>query len=412
MDNKGVCKTALDLATDSGNQSCRKLLLLWGGAPAEVRGPQRASSLPNLAAEIAEEGVEDKADEEDNEGKEEEDNANEIRLGMDQELCQRVKEMQNELSELRRDVLRLRKERSEISVIEAKVDSETEHVKMTENLNEESLKGQVFEKEVNSQNFGTELRNASAGLGQDIRPPEETFEGERLPRPTPSCDIETQCDLGADTISSFHLDTEDSGVQEEGVGYGLLSIPPLVLPSNPPSQQSHHTSTSKQPRHRSRQTSTASTRQSATQCNLETMFNTEEVGASISSRNPCIGIGGSRTHQLKPDFEGEGNSFASHHKQHLFSGTTQLAYDHEDRQIWVGEETEEVDERFQYSSDEEVPVQNNLIHMIDKTFQAGEEEEEEGCSVSVAGDKDSGFVEERRVRRQQCEVLVEIIADN
>ena len=32
--------------------------------------------------------------------------------------------------------------------------------------------------------------------------------------------------------------------------------------------------------------------------------------------------------------------------------------------------------------------------------------------MSVAGDKDSGFVEERRVRRQQCEVLVEIIADN
>ena len=366
MDNKGVCKTALDLATDSGNQSCRKLLLLWGGAPAEVRGPQRASSLPNLAAEIAEEGVEDKVDEEDNEGKEEEDNAHEIRFGLDQELCQRVKEMQNELSELRRDVLRLRKERSEISVIEAKVDSETEHVKMTENLNEESLKGQVFEKEVNSQNFGTELRNASAGLGQDIRPPEEIFEGERLPRPTPSCDIETQCDLGADTISSFHLDTEDSGVQEEGVGYGLLSIPPLVLPSNPPSQQSHHTSTSKQPRHRSRHTSTTSTRQSATQCNLETMFNTEEVGASISSRNPCTN--GSRTHQLKPDFEAEGNSFASDHKQPLISGTTQHAYDHEDRQMWGGEETEEVDERFQYSTDEEVAVQNNLIHMIDNLY--------------------------------------------
>ena len=193
-------------------------------------------------------------------------------------------------------------------------------------------------------------------VGQDFRPPEETFEDERLPLPTPTCDIETQCDLGADTISSFHSETEDSGVQEEGVGYGLLSIPPLVLSSSPPSQQSHHTSTSKQPRHRSRQTSTTSTRQSATQCNLETMFNTEEVGASISSRNPCIGIGGSRTHQLKPDFEGEGNSFASHHKQHLISGTTQLAYDHEDRQIWVGEETEEVDERFQYSSDEEVQL--------------------------------------------------------
>ena len=354
LDDKGVCKTALDLATDSGNQSCRKLLLLWGGAPAEVRGPQRASSLPNLAAEIAEEGVEDKVDEEDNEGKEEEDNAHEIRLGLDQELCQRVKEMQNELSELRRDVLRLRKERSEVVVIEAeaKTDDETEFVIGTENLSEERYVRQVFGKDVSNQSAGGELKNVS--VGQDFRPPEETFEDERLPLPTPTCDIETQCDLGADTLSSFHSETEDSGVQEEGVGDDLLSIPPLVLPSNPPSQQSRHTSTSKQPRHRSRHTSTASTRQSATQCNLETMFNTEEVGASISSRNPCTG--GSRTHQLKPDFEAEGNRFASDHKQPLISGTTQLVYDHEDRQIWGGEETEEVDERFQYSTDEEVQL--------------------------------------------------------
>ena len=361
LDNKGACKTALDLATDSGNQSCRKLLLLWGGAPAELRGPQRASSLPNLAAEIAKEGVEDEADEEDDEGKDEEDNAHEVRLGMDQELCQRVREMQNELSELRRDVLRLRKERSEVVFIEAeaKTDDETEVVIRTENRCEERSVGQVFGKYVSNQNAGGELKNVS--VSQDLQPPEETFEDERVPLPTPTCDIETQCDLGADTISSFHSETEDSGVQEEGVGDdGLLSIPPLVLPSNPPSQQSRHTSTSKQPRHRSRHTSTASTRQSATQCNLETMFNTEEVGASISSRNPCTG--GSRTHQLKPDFEAEGNSFASHHKQPLISGTSQLAYDHEDRQLWGGEETEEVDERFQYSTDEEVAVQNYLIH--------------------------------------------------
>ena len=59
---------------------------------------------------------------------------------------------------------------------------------------------------------------------------------------------------------------------------------------------------------------------------------------------------------MKPDFEAEGNSFASLHKQPLISGTTQLAYDHEDRQIWGGEETEEVDERFQYSTDEEVQL--------------------------------------------------------
>ena len=355
LDNKGVCKTALDLATDSGNQSCRKLLLLWGGAPAELRGLQRASSLPNLAAEIAEEGVEDKADEEDNEGKEDDDNAHEIRLVKDQELCQRVKEMQNELSELRRDVFRLRKERSEVVVIEAeaKTDDETEVVIRRENRCEERSVGQVFGKDVSNQNARGELKIVT--VSQDFQPLDETFEDERVPLPTPTCNIETQCDLRADSISSFPSETEDSGVQEEGVGDdGLLSIPPLVLPSNPPSQQSRHTSTSKQPKHRSRHTSTASTRQSATQCNLETMFNTEEVGASISSRNPCIG--GSRTHQLKSDFEEESNSFASHHKQPLISGTTQLAYDHEDQQLWGGEETEEVDERFQYSTDEEVQL--------------------------------------------------------
>ena len=59
---------------------------------------------------------------------------------------------------------------------------------------------------------------------------------------------------------------------------------------------------------------------------------------------------------MKPDFEAEGNRFASDHKQPLISGTTQLVYDHEDRQIWGGEETEEVDERFQYSTDEEVQL--------------------------------------------------------
>ena len=164
LDNKGACKTALDLVTDSGNQSCRKLLLLWGGAPAEARGPQRASSLPNLAAEIAEEGVEDKADEEDNEGEEEEDNAHEVRVGMDQELCQRVKEMQNELSELRRDVLRLRKERSEVVVIEAeaKTDDETEVVIRTENGFEERFVGQVFGKDVSNKNAGEELKNMTS----------------------------------------------------------------------------------------------------------------------------------------------------------------------------------------------------------------------------------------------------------
>ena len=65
VDNVG--KTSLELANDSGNHSCRKLLLLWGAASAKLEMPQRASSLPNLAAEITEDQSESNAEEEEEE---------------------------------------------------------------------------------------------------------------------------------------------------------------------------------------------------------------------------------------------------------------------------------------------------------------------------------------------------------
>ena len=94
-----VGKTSLDLATDSGNHSCRKLLLLWGATPAKLQMPLRANSLPNLATETDEEQSETNTEgEEEAISKEAGDKADDVkeRLEMDQELCQRVKEMQNE----------------------------------------------------------------------------------------------------------------------------------------------------------------------------------------------------------------------------------------------------------------------------------------------------------------------------
>ena len=128
----GVEKTSLDLAADSGNHSCRKLLLLWGAAPAKLKTPLRSSSLPNLATDITEDQSEATSEEEGEVViKESEDKADvtKERLEMDQELCQRVKEMQSELSELRKDVTRLRRERSATTVVETTGNGDEKGVK-------------------------------------------------------------------------------------------------------------------------------------------------------------------------------------------------------------------------------------------------------------------------------------------
>ena len=337
----GLEKTSLDLAADSGNHSCRKLLLLWGAAPAKLKTPPRSSSLPNLATDITEDQSEATSEEEGEVViKESEDKANvtKERLEMDQELCQRVKEMQRELSELRKDVTRLRRERSATTVVET-----------TGNGDEKGVK-----------NVESHPKNASTEIDFVFKTAEDKSVLAELNDTVPPQTQEsaTQCSFVANAsntqqpgasvgVNHHHqhkrsgllVETEDLNLpQLPGVDSCLVQIPPLALPpcSNQPS-------------------STPSTRHRSTQCSL-VIINNEELGASISSRDQHQHFVGadissrSRKGQTGTEVEEDVQVDTMPSHQRRLSGASRLGYD----QDWDGGEGEEVDERFQYSSDEEV----------------------------------------------------------
>ena len=395
----GVGKTPLDLATDSSNHSCRKLLLLWGAAPAKLQMLRRATSLPNLATETDEEESETNTEEEEKViSKEAGDKADDVkeRLEMDQELCQRVREMQNELSELRKDVTRLRTERSEANVggtrkedgngdknVESLTD-QLDQVSLAETTNKREIErsrsieflesmGNVSMEEALNNPEGKEAKNAATEIDSDFETLEEkdvqVGMNDKIPPQTQ--ETETQCSLGAETsnnqcpgssVSANHQDQDQQpglSVETEDLSFPLLpgvgsclttQIPPLVLPpcTNHPS-------------------STPPTRHSSTQCSLPVLSNAEEHVVSISSRNQHQHFVAADVGRRKKQHPGsevmEGDAEAdkvplSHHKR---SGTSRIVYDQEDEQSWDGVETplegeEAEEERFQYSSDEEVHI--------------------------------------------------------
>ena len=392
----GVGKTSLDLANNSGNHSCRKLLLLWGAAPAKLQAPQRASSLPNLAAEITEDQSEDNSEEEEEEAikNKAEDKADDVkeRLEMDQELCQRVKEMQNELSELRKDVTRLRTERSKENVREQReedknVESLNEQlyqVSLVERTNKSEMAmsrsneflesmGNVSVTEGHNHPEGKESKNTATEIDSDFELLKTVPDRMNDKIPAQTEERETQCSLGAETCNSQnpeasamanhqHQQPSLLGEAEELSfprlpGVGLVQIPPLVLPpcTNHP-------------------TSTPPTRHSSTQCSLEVINNVEEhAGSSISSRNQnfvAADIGRRKKQQMLGSEVEEGDDQADRMpSQHLKrAGTSRIVvYDEEDQRSWDGAmqtplEGEDDEERFQYSSDEEVPLQNLPPH--------------------------------------------------
>ena len=139
--------------------------------------------------------------------------------------------------------------------------------------------------------------------------------------------------------SGLLVETEDLNLpQLPGVDSCLVQIPPLALPpcSNQPS-------------------STPSTRHRSTQCSL-VIINNEELGASISSRNQHQHFVGadissrSRKGQTGTEVEEDVQVDTMPSHQRRLSGASRHGYD----QDWDGGEAEEVDGRFQYSSDEEV----------------------------------------------------------
>ena len=389
-----VGKTCLELANNTGNHSCRKLLLLWGAAPAKLERSQRASSLPNLAAEITEDQSEANAEVLSGEEEEEttrnkaEDKAGCVkeRLEVDQELCERVKEMQTELSELRKDVTRLRRERSEADETREEDENgslieQLDQVGLVERTNKrgmarsrsnEFLEGLRYATEGHNHPEGKESKNVSTEIDSDLETPEEEKSlpvGMKNEIPPQTQESETQCNLGAETSKSQnpgfdvtatpqdqHQQPSNQGGTEDlslprlpGVGRSLVQIPPLVLPpctSHP--------------------NPTPPTRHSSTQCSLVVTNTAEEDGASISSRDQhqhfvAADISRRKKQHLGSEVE-EGDDLASHHKR---PGTSRIVYDREDQRSWDGEESPvEGEERFQYSSDEEVPYRQHFRFSI------------------------------------------------
>ena len=386
-------KTCLEIANNSGNHSCRKLLLLWGAASAKLEMPQRASSLPNLAAEITEDQCDANTEEEEEEAtwNKAESKAGCVKEGLeeDQELSQRVKEMQNELSELRKDVTRLRRERWKGDERR----DEDENGSLTEQLDQVDLVERTDTREMASSRrneFSEGIRDVSVTEGHnhpegkeskseatEIDSDFKTSEGEKaLPVgmnngiPPQTQESETQCNLGVETSKrqnpglgvsgipqhqdqqlSNQVETEEMSLPRlPGVGSGLVQIPPLVLPPC--------------------RNSTPLTRHSSTQCSLAVTNTAEERGASISSRDQHQHFVAAHNSRRKKHLGSEGEEVdniadkVSPHQRR--PGTSRIVYDQEDRRSWDGVESplegEEAEERFQYSSDEEVPLQKS--HLI------------------------------------------------
>ena len=220
---------------------------------------------------------------------------------------------------------------------------------------------------------GMESKNAATEIDSDFETLEEkdvqVRMNDKIPPQTQESEI--QCSLGAESsnnqnsgssVNANHQDQQPSlSVETEDLSFPMLpgvggclttQIPPLVLPpcTNHPS-------------------STPPTRHSSTQCSLPVLNNAEEHDVSISSRNQHQHFVAAEVSRRKKQQQHlgseveEGDDRAdrlplSHHKR---SGTSRIVYDQEDEQSWDGVETplereEAEEERFQYSSDEEVHV--------------------------------------------------------